>query len=98
MSKYSEKLERRRRAAAARMEEADDLQDLAVPRTVEVDVEGLKRDVQGIMDIVGNACIVAKTWKHVAKGPALAVANTVHMQLVSIRGKAEGLVAKIRRF
>ena len=52
MSKYSDKLERRRRAEAARLEDDEDQQDLAVPRTVEVDVEGLKRDVQGILDIV----------------------------------------------
>lgn len=98
MSKYSDKLERRRRAEAARLGDAEDLQDLAVPRTVEVDVEGLKRDVQGILDIVGPACVVAKTWKQVAKGPTLSVANTVHMQLVSVRGKVEGLAAKIRSF
>lgn len=98
MSKYSDKLERRSRAEAARLEDAGDLQDLAVPRTVEVDVEGLKRDVQGILDIVGPACVVAKTWKQVAKGPTLSVANTVHMQLVSVRGKVEGLAAKIRSF
>ena len=98
MSKYSDKLERRRRAEAARLEDAEDLQDLAVPRTVEVDVEGLKRDVQRILDIVGPACVVAKTWKQVAKGPTLSVANTVHMQLVSVRGKVEGLAAKIRSF
>ena len=102
MSKYSDKLERRRRAEAARLEDAGDLQDLAVPRTVEVraevDVEGLKRDVQGILDIVGPACVVAKTWKQVAKGPTLSVANTVHMQLVSVRGKVEGLAAKISSF
>ena len=95
MSKYSDKLERRRRAEAASIEDAEDLQHLAVPRTVEVDVEGLKRDVQGILDIVGPACVVAKTWKQVAKGPTLSVANTVHMQLVSVRGKVEGLAAKI---
>lgn len=98
MSKYSDKLERRRRAEAARLEDAEDPQDLAVPRTVEVDVEGLKRDVQRILDIVGPACVVAKTWKQVAKGPTLSVANTVHMQLVSVRGKVEGLAAKIGSF
>ena len=98
MSKYSDKLERRRRAEAAIIEDAEDLQDLAVPRTVEVDVEGLKRYVQGILDIVGPAVVVAKTWKQVAKGPTLSVANTVHMQLVSVRGKVEGLAAKIRIF
>ena len=98
MSKYSDKLERRRRAEAARLEDDEDQQDLAVPRTVEVDVEGLKRDVQRILDIVGPACVVAKTWKQVAKGPTLSVANTVHMQLVSVRGKVEGLAAKIGRF
>ena len=98
MSKYSDKLERRRRAEAARLEDAEDLQDLAVPRTVEVDVEGLKRDVQRILDIVGPACVVAKTWKQVAKGPTLSVANTVHMQLVSVRGKVEGLAANIGSF
>lgn len=96
MSKYSDKLERRRRAEAARLDDDEDrAQDLAVPRTVEVDVEGLKRDVQRILDIVGPACVVAKTWKQVAKGPTLSVANTVHMQLVSVRGKVEGLAAKI---
>lgn len=98
MSKYSDKLERRRRAEAARLEDDEDQQDLAVPRTVEVDVEGLKRDVQRILDIVGPACVVAKTWKQVAKGPTLSVANTVHMQLVSVRGKVEGLAAKIGSF
>lgn len=98
MSKYSDKLERRRRAEAARLEDDEDPQDLAVPRTVEVDVEGLKRDVQRILDIVGPACVVAKTWKQVAKGPTLSVANTVHMQLVSVRGKVEGLAAKIGSF
>lgn len=98
MSKYSDKLERRRRAEAARLEDDEDQQDIAVPRTVEVDVEGLKRDVQRILDIVGPACVVAKTWKQVAKGPTLSVANTVHMQLVSVRGKVEGLAAKIGSF
>ena len=98
MSKYSDKLERRRRAEAARLDDDEGLQDLAVPRAVEVDVEGLKRDVQGILDIVGPACVVAKTWKQVAKGPTLSVANTVHMQLVSVRGKVEGLAAKIGSF
>lgn len=98
MSKYSDKLERRRRAEAARLEDDEDPQDLAVPRTIEVDVEGLKRDVQGILDIMGHACVVAKTWKQVAKGPTLSVANNVHMQLVSVRGKVDVLAAKIRRF
>ena len=98
MSKYSDKLERRRRAEAARLEDDEDPQDLAVPRTVEVDVEGLKRDVQSILDIVGPACVVAKTWKQVAKGPTLSVANTVHMQLVSVRSKVEGMAAKIGSF
>lgn len=92
MSRYSDKLERRSRAEAAR------LQDLAVPRTVEVDLDVLKRDVQGILDIVGPAVVVAKTWKQVAKGPTQSVANTVHMQLVAVRGKVEGLAAKISRF
>ncbi len=98
MSRYSDKLERRRRAEAALLEDDEDLQDLAVPRTVRVDLDVLKRHVQGILDIVGPACVVARTWKQVAKGPTLSVANTVHMQLVSVRGKVEGLAAKISSF